>query len=344
VIQRKMEAMELSIVSTILPVRDRLHEKWRENQRSRSSLLQSSAASGAGLPTNSGGVYSSNASTASSVITQSVHPRQSSSLSAYAPSPTQQGQFHIGSSASTSRGKRAGKSSPAKSNQSTTSKHLAEGVTTGLSSSTDVTRQPSSSTNAAGPFTTTTPSACAPNSVSGPMSSVAPAGGPIEITAFQWAGVSAGTQPLVSGYYTQDLQSQYSDSFASPFQSASSASSHEVVDVLTQTAPPPDPVFIAGAMGPPLPVHRMVQGSTQHMTAGGEALLSPEDRFLYEDTFSDLGIVCTYCILVPSADCRSMSCGEQLTGQSVQHLAFCPTALTYLCCIQRFTTVPATLP
>jgi hypothetical protein len=298
VIQRKMEAMELSIVSTILPVRDRLHEKWRENQRSRASLLQSSATSGAGLPTNSGGVYSSNASTASSVITQSVRPRHSSALSAQAPSPTQQGQFHIGSSASTSRGKRTGKSSPAKSIPSTTSKHTTEDVTTGLSSSTDVTRQPSSSMNAAGPSTTTKPSAYAPNFVSGPMSSVAPAGGPIEITAFQWAGVSAGTQPLVSGYYTQDPQPQYSDSFTSPFQSASSASSHEVVDVLTQTAPPQDPVFTASAMAPPVPVHRTVQGSTEHTAGGSGGLLSPEDRFLYEDTFSDLGIVCTYCILV----------------------------------------------
>jgi hypothetical protein len=292
VIQRKMEAMELSIVSTILPVRDRLHEKWRENQRSRSSLLQSSAASGAGLPTNSGGVYSSNASTVSSVITQSVHPRHSSALSAYARSPTQQGQFHVGSSASTSRGKRTGKSSPAKSIHSTTSKHTTEDVTTGLSSSTDVTRQPGSTMNAAGPFTT---SACTANFVSGPMSSVAPVGGQMEITAFQWAGVSAGTRPLVSGYYTQDPQPQYSDSFASPFQSASSASSHEVVDVLTQTAPPQDPVFTASAMAPPLPVHRAVQGSTQHTAGGREGLLSPEDRFLYEDTFSDLGMF-VYCL------------------------------------------------
>jgi hypothetical protein len=339
-----MEAMELSIVSTILPVRDRLHEKWRENQRSRASLLQSSATSGAGLPTNSAGLYSSNATTVSSVITQSMYPRQSPALSAQAPSPTQQGQFHIGSSASTSRGKRTGKPSPAKSIHSTTSKHTIEDVTTGLSSSTDVTRQPSGSMNAAGPFTTTTPSAYAPNFVSGPTPSVTPAGGPTGITAFQWAGVAAGTQPLVSGYYTQAPQPQYSDSFASPFQSQSSATSHEVVDVLTQTAPPPDPVFTASVMPPPVPVLRTAQGSTQHNAGGSGGLLSPEDRFLYEDTFSDLGIVCTYCTLVSFADSRSMSCGEQLTGQSVQHLAFCPTALSSLCCIQRFTTVPATLP
>lgn len=32
---RKMEALEQSIVGTILPVRDRLHEKWKENEKKR---------------------------------------------------------------------------------------------------------------------------------------------------------------------------------------------------------------------------------------------------------------------------------------------------------------------